>query len=62
MFLDLNQPIFSLRKFSPPYHFNPLQGLSEVLLVYGIDHAKQKISLNIILDPSLKSGKYIIIC
>ena len=57
MLVDFNQPIFSLSKFSCPSGFNLCEGLSEVLLVNGIDDAKQEISLDIIFGSILEIGQ-----
>jgi hypothetical protein len=57
MLVDFNQPIFSLSKFSCPSGFNLCEGLSEVLLVNGIDYAKQEISLDVIFCSILEIGQ-----
>jgi hypothetical protein len=57
MLVDFNQPIFSLSKLSSLSGFNLCEGLSEVLLVNGIDYAKQEISLEVIFGCILEIGQ-----
>jgi hypothetical protein len=46
-----------LREPSCPSRFNLCQGLAEVLLVNGIDDAKQEIPLNVVFGSILEIGQ-----